>query len=54
MRRSFNMGIGLIIVCASASLPTVLRILHEAGENDVAVIGNIQPGDQVVRYGALS
>jgi len=54
MRRSFNMGIGLTLVCDAGSLHEVLRRLDRAGEKDVRVIGKIESGNQAVRYGRLS
>ncbi len=54
MRRTFNMGIGLTVVCAAADAADALRRLAEAGEQDARVIGHIEQGDRVVRYGARS
>ena len=50
MFRAFNMGIGLILVCAAADQPRVLGLLAERGESAAAVIGRIAPGDRDVRY----
>jgi phosphoribosylformylglycinamidine cyclo-ligase len=50
MRRSFNMGIGMIIVCAPHALEQTLRGLDAAGEADARVIGYVEAGDQAVRY----
>jgi phosphoribosylformylglycinamidine cyclo-ligase len=49
MFRAFNMGIGLIVVCAAASVERVRQLLHEHGESGAAVIGTIVPGEGV-RY----
>jgi phosphoribosylformylglycinamidine cyclo-ligase len=51
MFRSFNMGVGLILVCAAGSRDEVLRLLADAGESHAAVIGVIVPGSGDVRYG---
>ena len=46
MRRTFNMGIGLIVACAAADVDDVLAILREQGEG-AAVIGELVPGEGV-------
>ncbi len=51
MFRAFNMGIGLIVVCAAEQCDHVLHLLGEAGERDARVIGGVSPGDRAVRYG---
>jgi phosphoribosylformylglycinamidine cyclo-ligase len=43
MFRAFNMGIGLIIVCAANDLDRAIQILRDAGEAPY-VIGDIVPG----------
>jgi phosphoribosylformylglycinamidine cyclo-ligase len=50
MRRSFNMGVGLALVCSESNTSAVLRELAVAGEPQAPVIGQIEPGDQKVRY----
>jgi phosphoribosylformylglycinamidine cyclo-ligase len=50
MFRAFNMGIGLILVCAAADRERALGLLAEGGEPGAAVIGRIVPGDRDVRY----
>jgi phosphoribosylformylglycinamidine cyclo-ligase len=50
MFRAFNMGIGLILVCAAADRERALGLLAEGGEPAAAVIGRIVPGDRDVRY----
>jgi len=50
MRRTFNMGIGLIIACAPADATLVLASLVGAGEAGAVVIGRIGPGGEGVRY----
>ena len=49
MFRTFNMGIGLILVCTSALLDTVLDDLRARGEAPV-VIGEIERGSGEVSY----
>jgi phosphoribosylformylglycinamidine cyclo-ligase len=49
MRRAFNMGIGLIIVCTPALVDAVLDDLRSRRESPV-VIGEIVRGDRVVVY----
>jgi phosphoribosylformylglycinamidine cyclo-ligase len=51
MLRTFNMGIGLVIVCRAQDEDRVLDVLADAGERDAVRIGRIVPGDRVVRYG---
>jgi phosphoribosylformylglycinamidine cyclo-ligase len=48
--RTFNMGIGLIIVCAGGDADALLATLHESGEPDARLIGHIVPGERDVRY----
>jgi len=50
MYRTFNMGIGLIIVCASTDAPGVLEALSQAGEPDAVLIGEIRAGGEGVHY----
>ena len=50
MFRAFNMGIGLILVCAAARRDELVRRLVDAGERDTAIIGTIVAGDGDVRY----
>lgn len=51
MNRTFNMGIGLIIVCASASVDRVLGRLAEVGETGARSIGHVVAGTRGVVYG---
>ena len=54
MLRTFNMGIGLIIVCRAAQVDEALSRLVAAGERDAVVIGRVEAGDQFVQEeGAL-
>ena len=50
MYRTFNMGIGLVLVCAAADAPVVLDQLRDAGEPNTRVIGRVTEGDKSVRY----
>ena len=50
MRRTFNMGIGLIIVSAAADADRLLTALHASGEVDAAIIGTLVAGDRGVVY----
>ena len=47
MYRTFNMGIGMIAVCAEADAPTLLEALRG---HDPVVIGRTEPGAKEVRY----
>ena len=49
MRRAFNMGIGLVIVCAAADAGAVMTQLTGAGESPMA-IGDIEHGSGRVSY----
>jgi phosphoribosylformylglycinamidine cyclo-ligase len=49
MFRTFNMGIGLILVCAAAASDRVCQLLEIAQEHPVT-LGRIVQGDREVRY----
>ena len=49
MYRTFNMGIGMVVVCAEASVADVVRLLGDAGESPV-VIGRVVEGADGVTY----
>ena len=49
MLRSFNMGIGLIVVCAEAEAERLVNLLRQAGEAAVR-LGVVAAGDGGVRY----
>jgi phosphoribosylformylglycinamidine cyclo-ligase len=51
MLRAFNMGIGLIVVCAAENTASVVDALQRAGSAS-AVIGRVTSGDRDVRYTA--
>ncbi len=50
MLRTFNMGIGLVVVCAAADARQVLRALVEAGGDGAVPIGHVTRGDGQVVY----
>ena len=50
MFRAFNMGIGLIIVCANADADRARQLLERTGESGAAPIGRVLAGDRGVRY----
>ena len=50
MFRTFNMGVGLIVVCAAADEAGALELLERAGEAEACRIGEIRAGGAGVRY----
>jgi phosphoribosylformylglycinamidine cyclo-ligase len=50
MFRAFNMGIGLIVVCAAADRDRAMSLLAQDGESGAVCIGRIVPGVRDVRY----
>ena len=48
--RTFNMGIGLVLVVEARQVNHVLERLAEHGESEARVIGEIVPGDRDVKY----
>src|SRR5205823_3577706 len=50
MFRAFNMGIGLILVCAPDDAGRVLATIRDAGEPSPAIIGHVVGGRRVVHY----
>ena len=50
LRRTLNMGIGLIIVTSAQHCDQVRAELLDAGEANSVVIGEIEPGEPGVRY----
>jgi phosphoribosylformylglycinamidine cyclo-ligase len=50
MFRTFNMGVGLIIVCAPRDAERVINAISLAGEPDAMRIGFVVSGDRTVRY----
>ena len=53
MYRTFNMGIGLVLVCARDDAHAVLAKLITCGEVGAALIGEIRPGSRGVDYAGL-
>ncbi|MQA30091.1 MAG: phosphoribosylformylglycinamidine cyclo-ligase [Luteitalea sp.] len=49
MFRAFNMGVGLILVCAAQEQPLVVECLTRCGERPM-ILGRVVPGDRDVRY----
>ena len=50
MYRTFNMGIGMVIVCPSDATPEVVAHLERSGESDAVIIGEVVDGDGTVIY----
>jgi len=50
MYRTFNMGIGMVLVVDSKAASAVLSTLAEAGESGAMLIGEVVEGDQQVLY----
>jgi len=50
MYRTFNMGIGLVIVCGADAVTQVRRRLAERGEPKARIIGRVVEGDGKVNY----
>jgi phosphoribosylformylglycinamidine cyclo-ligase len=50
MFRTFNMGIGLVVVCQAPDADPVIAAIAEAGEPRARRIGSVVGGDRVVRY----
>ena len=50
MYRTFNMGIGLVLACASDTAGVVLEQLRGAGEPDASIVGQVVEGNGSVRY----
>ena len=48
--RTFNMGIGLVVVCAPGESDSLIEGCRRGGEPAAAVIGRITAGDGAVRY----
>jgi phosphoribosylformylglycinamidine cyclo-ligase len=49
MKRTFNMGIGYIIVVSQGEAGDTISLLHKAGY-DAFMIGNTRRGNRSVRY----
>ena len=50
MYRVFNMGVGMVLICARQCVDPVLAMLHEAGIT-AGIIGEIMRGDRSVEIG---
>ena len=50
MRRTFNMGVGMIVACAAADADRLARVARDAGESSAWTIGEIVPGEREVLY----
>ena len=50
MFRTFNMGVGLIAVCAAADADRVVALLEAAGEPASIRLGRVTAGDRTVSY----
>ena len=50
MFRAFNMGIGMVIVCANDDADEIRGGLANAGEPGAVRLGHVVPGDRQVRY----
>ena len=50
MFRTFNMGIGLIVVAAARDADRIINSVASAGESHARRIGFVVPGDRTVRY----
>ncbi len=50
MFRAFNMGVGLVLVCAARDAQRVVNMLSQAGERNAFRLGFVVAGDRSVRY----
>ena len=50
MFRTFNMGVGLIVICRADAADRVLRLLGDGGDSGAWVVGSVVAGDRAVRY----
>ena len=48
--RTFNMGIGMVVICAAAATGDLIARFESAGESGAVVMGTVTPGDGTVRY----
>ncbi len=51
MFRAFNMGVGLVIVCAARDAERVIDLAARSGESNAVRLGVIVAGERGVRYG---
>jgi phosphoribosylformylglycinamidine cyclo-ligase len=52
MLRTFNMGVGLVAVCAADAVGRVMTMLADAGERQAWTLGLVVAGDRQVSYSA--
>ena len=50
MFRVFNMGIGLVLVCAARDADRVMNMLSSGGESEAVRLGSVVAGEGTVRY----
>jgi len=50
MFRTFNMGIGLVVICADLDVDRVIGLLQKSTSTGARLIGRIEPGPREVRY----
>ena len=50
MYNTFNMGLGMVLAVPQDQTEQALTILHNAGETDAAVVGNVSPGDAGIAF----
>jgi phosphoribosylaminoimidazole (AIR) synthetase len=50
MFRAFNMGVGLVIACASRDADRVINMLMRGGEAGAFRLGFVVAGERSVRY----
>jgi phosphoribosylaminoimidazole (AIR) synthetase len=50
MFRAFNMGVGLVIVCASVEAERIVNTLTRGGEANAFRLGAVIAGERSVRY----
>ena len=50
MFRTFNMGIGMVLVCGPADAEDIQARIAETGESNAAIIGRVTDGDGQVEY----
>ncbi len=48
--RTFNMGVGMVVVCAAEATDALCSRFEQAGETGAVVIGTVTTGDGEVRY----
>ena len=50
MFRAFNMGVGLVVVCAETDAERIVDLLTTAGEPNAFRLGTVVRGDRTVTY----